>query len=372
MPAQPPQQYGGALPQPASPGIDRYRKVAKTLGVNLDQQEKQPIFGMDPSRFSLLMGTTARAIAPNSVGGRLGGSAAALAMRDEDMALHDREQQAKERAYQADVAGMGEFAGLFAKPPAVQGGAGYSPTGTTGLQRLDKTGFGNTEAFSQQRPDLQQLLKVAANSPTAAKLLMDPQFQDMLNAGGFSTHPDVVKNRQVREDERGDAAATPDVNPILAGMIPGMTADQVRTLRGVLPSKDIFASGRLAQGTERLSQGEQGLALREQNLDLAKQIYELRKLVEGGGTAKSAAGIANTQANTGLATERTRTESGTNVLGDTRIKSVSRALKRSMAARLLCNPSCNNEPRRRIRREQRFRLLAKQRAEGLLRLSLLS
>src|SRR3990172_2562315 len=40
------------------------------------QSQEQSILGMSPNRFATLAGLTARAIAPNSIGGRLGASAA--------------------------------------------------------------------------------------------------------------------------------------------------------------------------------------------------------------------------------------------------------------------------------------------------------
>lgn len=118
---------------------------------------------------------------------------------------------------------------------------------------------------------------------------------------------EIEKERRVRQAMRDEAADSPEANAILAQMFPGTTPEQIAVLRQTVPNwKDLMATGRLAQGSE--------------GLNLQQQLFELKKLIEAGGTAKSAAQIENTQANTGYTRERTRTETGTNRLGAARIE----------------------------------------------------
>lgn len=208
------------------------------------------------------------------------------------------ERQEQERAAASDATGLEELAGIIqaSMPPKITAGAPM--TGAEGLRPAgEQEGFGQPEAFQQQPLDIPALIRAGGRSATASKLKQDPQFYQLLQAGGAMPHPDVVKQQQIRDDLRREADASPEVNGILAEMFPNMTPEKMAALRGAVPNwKDLMASGRLAQGTE-------GLDLRAQNLDLSKQLFELRKLMEAGGTVKSAAEIANTRAGTSVKTE---------------------------------------------------------------------
>lgn len=118
---------------------------------------------------------------------------------------------------------------------------------------------------------------------------------------------DVRKREYERTQLAEDAEANPELNPILAEMF-NMVPENIGTLRKVMPTKDLLATGRLSQGDRR---GDQA----DDRLDLATKLQALRELIEAGGTKKSEAAIANTQAGTEFKQEQTKTERGASLRG---------------------------------------------------------
>lgn len=142
---------------------------------------------------------------------------AALYTSWQDLAQKRRNQQAKHALLTQDRAGMSELSNQIRQAMRLRGGEGAAPTGTEGLRPVEQTGFGAPEAFqrAQQQIDPATLMRIMGSSPSAAKMVGDPQMYSYFQSLGLMP---ISPQTQVSQQNAETAQQRAGIMEQLAGI----------------------------------------------------------------------------------------------------------------------------------------------------------